>query len=112
MAEKNYVAGCGEDTRKSGGIMLKLSPEFAVGIPDNMVLLPGGVLIFVEFKNPKKFKVGEPQKKWQRLLTKMGFRCLICFSRFQFREEALGWPSSASRPSGKGARFSLRSRRE
>jgi hypothetical protein len=58
----------------SGGIAIKLSPIGYVGIPDRLVLLPGGVLIFVEVKRPKGGVVAPLQVWWANKLKKLGFR--------------------------------------
>jgi hypothetical protein len=55
-----------------GGYCIKLNPLWYVGIPDRLVLLPGGRVIFVETKAPD----GTPRKKqlwWREKLVKLGF---------------------------------------
>lgn len=42
-----YVEDC-------GGMAIKLLSQFLKGLPDRMFLLPGGVVIFVEFKSTGK----------------------------------------------------------
>lgn len=47
------------------------SPGF-IGVPDRIILLPGGKVIFVEMKQPGK-KERKRQKYVQSLLRKLGF---------------------------------------
>ena len=43
------------------------------GVPDRIVLLPGGRIIFVEVKRPKNGKLSKLQKWWEKDLTNLGF---------------------------------------
>jgi len=58
-----------------GGLALKLVLSSEMGFPDRTLLLPGGLVIFVEVKRPKKSKVYHMQLVWQTRLQKRGFRC-------------------------------------
>ena len=56
-----------------GGLCLKwVCPGWA-GVPDRIILLPGGRLVFVETKRPKGGKLSELQKWWGDKLIKLGF---------------------------------------
>lgn len=58
--------------KKSGGLSIKLYAVWYVGIPDRMILLPGGRVHFVELKR----EGGKPrpnQQKWLDRLTNLGF---------------------------------------
>ena len=63
-----------------GGMCLKQTG--IAGIPDRLVLLPGGQAAFVELKAP-----GEKPRKLQRMrikqLQKLGFRCYVIDSMQQ-----------------------------
>lgn len=62
--------------KKQGGICLKfVSPGFD-GVPDRIVLLPGGRMAFVEVKAPGK-KPRPLQTSRHTLLRKLGFRVYI-----------------------------------
>lgn len=56
-----------------GGLCVKFPPLFFRGFPDRIVLLPGGVIVFVETKAP-----GETprliQRKVHARLRRLGFR--------------------------------------
>ena len=62
--------------KAAGGIAPKfVSPGFA-GMPDRIVLMPGGRIAFVEVKAPGE--VPRPlQKSRHRLLRKLGFRVYV-----------------------------------
>jgi hypothetical protein len=47
------------------------------GVPDRIILLPGGRIYFVETKRPKGGKLEPLQIKWQEWLTKLGFYCFV-----------------------------------
>ena len=60
-----------------GGLCLKWVCPGWTGVPDRLVLLPGGILMFVELKRPKGFKISSMQKWWKRKLSGLGFD--FCF---------------------------------
>ena len=41
------------------GLCIKISPAGCVGIPDRLVVLPGGWICFVEVKKPKGGRIGQ-----------------------------------------------------
>lgn len=56
-----------------GGLCLKwVCPGWA-GVPDRIVLLPGGRALFVELKRPKDGKVSRLQMWWSKRLHKLDF---------------------------------------
>lgn len=56
-----------------GGRCLKwVCPGWA-GVPDRIVLLPGGRCLFVETKRPKGGRLSKLQEKWREWLTALGF---------------------------------------
>lgn len=67
--------------RARTGRCIKLSPVGVVGIPDRLVLLPGGVAVFVECKKPKDAKIGRLQKWWKGELERLGFEHRYVFTR-------------------------------
>lgn len=56
-----------------GGMCVKFPPIFFRGFPDRIVLLPRGLLVFVETKAPGKTP-SNIQKKIHARLRKLGFR--------------------------------------
>lgn len=59
--------------KRHGGLCLKwVCPGFA-GVPDRIVLLPRGRIVFVEVKRPKGGKVAPLQMWWAGKLKKLGF---------------------------------------
>lgn len=76
--EKNLI----QATRKMGGICPKfVSPGFD-GMPDRIVLLPGGHMAFVEVKAPGK-KPRTLQTCRHTLLRRLGFRVYVLDSEEQ-----------------------------
>lgn len=58
---------------RHGGLCLKwVCPGWA-GVPDRIILLPGGVVMFVELKRPKGSKASPMQVWWARRLRGLGF---------------------------------------
>ena len=53
-SEKVFERELSKFVEESGGIAVKLLSQFIKGLPDRMFLLPGGVVIFVEFKSTGK----------------------------------------------------------
>ena len=59
--------------KRNGGLCLKwVCPGFS-GVPDRVILLPGGRVFFAETKRPKGGKVSPLQEWWERQLKRMGF---------------------------------------
>ena len=76
MREKTLEHNLVMELKRVGGLALKIvSPGFD-GVPDRLVLLPGGKVGFVEVKAP-----GEHTRPLQearlRLLRKMGFKAYV-----------------------------------
>lgn len=67
---ENYLK---RKVEKLGGKAFKWAPVGVVGIPDRMVLLPGGKVIFVELKAPGK-KARKIQEYRAKQLRKLGFQ--------------------------------------
>ncbi len=59
---------------KAGGLCVKLSPMSYVGIPDRLVILSGGVIIFCEVKKPRGGKIARLQHWWRERLLGLGCR--------------------------------------
>lgn len=74
MLEKQIERKLAEEVKKLNGMCLKQTS--LAGIPDRLVLMPGGKMAFVELKAP-----GEKPRKLQQVrikqLRKMGFMCFV-----------------------------------
>lgn len=59
-----------------GGVCLKWTCPGHRGVPDRMILFPGGIIAFVELKRPgAKVKAGGLQEWWRQRLAEFGFAC-------------------------------------
>lgn len=60
-----------------GGVCLKwVCPGWA-GVPDRIILLPGGRIVFAETKRPKGGKLSKLQEWWRDKLRSLGFRSFV-----------------------------------
>lgn len=69
---------------RHGGLCLKWVCPGWSGVPDRIILLPGGRIIFCELKRPKGGKVAELQEWWKRRLTRLGFTVWYVWELDQF----------------------------
>lgn len=56
-----------------GGLCLKWVCPGWSGVPDRIVLLPRGRIVFVELKKPKGGRISKLQWYWQQRLSGLGF---------------------------------------
>lgn len=81
-SEKQIEAALANEVKKHGGITPKFtSPGFA-GMPDRIILLPGGRMAFAELKAPGK-KPRRLQTARHQLLRRLGFRVYVIDSTEQ-----------------------------
>lgn len=66
----------------NGAWAVKLNPIGLRGLPDRMLLLPGGTIIFVELKIPTG-RLSRLQRVVHERLRKLGFRIEVLWSRDQ-----------------------------
>lgn len=64
-----------------GGKCLKWVCPGWSGVPDRIVLLPGGRIYFVELKRPRGGVLSPMQKKWRDWLQRLGFRYVLIWDR-------------------------------
>lgn len=57
---------------QAGGECRKFSPDYARGWPDRVLLLPGGVLVWVETKRPQDGRLSLAQKVAHIKLRRLG----------------------------------------
>ena len=85
MNEKLIELKLRESVKKLGGIALKLfSPSFT-GLPDRLVLMPGGRASFAEIKTTGK-NVTLRQQTVLGLLSKLGFLAVVIDSQESLNE--------------------------
>lgn len=76
MREKRIEQKLMMEVRRRGGMALKfVSPSYS-GMPDRLVLLPGGKTAFVEVKAPGK-KPRPLQVKRHEMLRRLGFHVFV-----------------------------------
>jgi hypothetical protein len=64
--------------RSHGGMCLKWVCPGWSGVPDRIIVLPGGRVIFAETKRPKDGRLSRLQRWWLDKLTEMGFfACVV-----------------------------------
>lgn len=79
--EKDIEKGLGRMVGRHGGMCMKwVCPGWA-GVPDRIILLPGGRVIFAETKRPKGSHIEERQKWWAAKLKEMGFGHFFVFTQ-------------------------------
>lgn len=75
-AEKKVENRLRDGAKKLGGLAIKfVSPSFS-GVPDRIVLLPEGRLVFVELKAPGK-KPTPVQVSVHKIFAKLGFPVVV-----------------------------------
>lgn len=74
--EKSIENGLRKAVEAEGGLCLKWVCPGHRGVPDRMILLPGGIIAFVELKRPgAKVKAGGLQEWWREKIQSFGFPC-------------------------------------
>ena len=87
MIEKTIERKLVDMARKKGGLALKfVSPGFD-GVPDRLVLFPGGCVGFVDLKSPGK-KMRPLQIRRKKQLESLGFK-VFCIDGTDQIEEVL-----------------------
>jgi hypothetical protein len=82
MVRESSIEGYLRDrVKQAGGLCVKLNPAGLVGIPDRLVVLPGGRILFVEVKKPRGGVVGKAQFVWRDRLLGLGVAHRFCFTR-------------------------------
>ena len=71
--EKEIERKLCERVKRLGGLCLKwVCPGWA-GVPDRIILMPGGRVYFAELKRPKGGTISPPQRWWADKLRSIGF---------------------------------------
>lgn len=74
---------------KLGGQCLKWVCPGWSGVPDRIILLPGGRVIFAELKRPKGGVVSDMQTFWRRKLQGLGFHVWHIYNEKDVNEAIL-----------------------
>lgn len=73
MQEKTVEQRLREEVQKMGGKAYKLESPGTTGMPDRLLCLPGGRVVFVETKRPKGGRLSVIQKYRHKELQRLGF---------------------------------------
>ena len=73
ILEKEIEAKLVKIVAKHGGRCLKWVCPGWTGVPDRIILLPGGRIRFAEIKRPEGGRYSPTQNWWGRRLTALGF---------------------------------------
>ena len=76
MREKNIESRLVAEVRRRGGLAPKFVSPGLDGVPDRLILLPGGKFAFAELKAPGK-NLRPLQVLRKRQLEKLGFRVFV-----------------------------------
>lgn len=76
LIEKNLVA----EVKKAGGVAYKFVSPGRRSVPDRIVMLPGGRLVFVECKAPGEQPRADQLREHQRLRA-LGFTVVVLDSK-------------------------------
>ncbi len=83
--EKRIEKKLRESCKKLGGIAIKLYPLSLTGLPDRIVLMPGGRIWFVELKS-EGVKPTPSQESFHKKLRGLGFRVEVISTDEQLQD--------------------------
>lgn len=66
---------------EAGGMCVKFIPDQVAGMPDRIVMLPGGRMAWVEMKKPKGGTLSVIQKHRHRKLRSLGQVVYVCWTK-------------------------------
>ena len=66
--------------KRHGGLCLKWVCPGWSGVPDRIIILPGGRVIFAETKRPKGGKLSKLQTWWRKKLNSLGFWAVVVWT--------------------------------
>lgn len=78
--EKDIEAKLRKTVENRGGVCLKWVCPGWSGVPDRILLLPGGRIYFVETKRPKGGRLEALQKWWKKRLENLGFWVFVAWT--------------------------------
>jgi hypothetical protein len=83
VSERSLEAACRRYARQRGCLSCKLWPVVA-GLPDRLILCPGGRALFVEFKTPSG-RVSPAQRLCHRQFAAVGFTVYVIRTLAEFK---------------------------
>lgn len=89
ILEKDIEKRLVREVKKLGGLCLKWVSPGNSGVPDRIVLMPGGKAIFVELKRPGG-REGALQRYWKATLEALGFDYHTIYDYTEMRETVAG----------------------
>ena len=81
--ERNVEGYLRRQVEKRGGRCYKFIPDIGNGMPDRIIVLPGGILVWVETKNGERKNARMLQKVQHRKLRSLGQRVEIAHTKAQ-----------------------------
>lgn len=90
MLEKEIERKLRDGVREMGGMCLKLVCPGFTGVPDRLILLPGGVVAFAETKRPGQ-RERQRQAFVQYRLRKLGFMVFSAVDCYRAVADVLTW---------------------
>lgn len=87
--EESLEAKCRGIAHEVGGLFFKMNPSGIVGVPDRVVILPGGRTVWVEFKAPFG-RLSPVQKAVHAEFEKRGHKVHVVRSTLEFRNAIRG----------------------
>ena len=79
--ERDVESYLGKSVRRLGGRCVKFIPDEENGMPDRIVMLPGGVLIWVELKNGETEQARRLQNLQHKRLRDLGQRVEVVHTK-------------------------------
>ena len=82
ILEKDVEAFLISEVRKIGGVIYKWSSQNVRGVPDRVIVLPGGIVVFVEVKRSSKASLTIHQKLFFEKMACLGMvHCYIAYGK-------------------------------
>jgi hypothetical protein len=85
VRERDIETYLRDQVKTAGGIAYKFTSPGNAGVPDRLVLLPGGRVVFVELKAPGR-QPTPLQLRQQRRIRDLGFTVLVIDSKEEVDE--------------------------
>lgn len=92
--EKEIEAKLRRMVEAHGGLCLKWVCPGRAGVPDRLILLPFGTILFAELKRPKGGTETKLQRWWGEKLRSLGFPAMVIRSEEEIRaleEQIRAW---------------------